>query len=417
LGLVYGLGYGLGVMYWFFGIFHALAVPLIALFAAYFGVLSTLIAATRGRSPLSRAALVALFAVGVEWLRGDAWYLRFPWYTVPHALAQEPSWIAPVRWLGTYGFSFSIWFLAAWGAFRDVKIWLAFLLVPACALLLPEFRPANQRALLVQPAEVYSPATLIRSLSQTSSKNISLAVLPEYAYHSSPELALASWNSPAALARKCRCPVVFGAKEPVGDANSYYNVAVVIDEKGKILDTFPKQRPVPLFADGLAGARRPVVPIESGTLGVAICYDFDAQEIAATLVSQGATVLVAPTGDLLSWGWMQHVHHELLVRLRAVENDRWLVRCVSTGRSEAVNPHGRPSVEGLEIAKPGTVVVEFAHQESFALGGQLHFLGPAAAGGTVLFIVVCCLGLIRKWRSRGQAPNTASEQKAASPHS
>jgi apolipoprotein N-acyltransferase len=146
LGLVYGVLYGLGTMYWFFDIFFVLAVPLVAIFGAYFGLLSTLIALTRGKSPLLRAALTGLFAVGVEWLRGDAWYLRFPWYTLPHALAQQPTWIAPVRWLGTYGFSFSIWFLAAWGAFRDVRIWLAFSLIPACAFLLPEVGPADQRA-------------------------------------------------------------------------------------------------------------------------------------------------------------------------------------------------------------------------------------------------------------------------------
>src|SRR5262249_28675266 len=95
LGLLYGLAYGLRTMYWFFGICGFLSVPLIALFAGSFGVLGPLVGLTRGQRPLARAALVALFAVAVEWLRGDAWYLRFPWYTVPHALAQVPAWIAP----------------------------------------------------------------------------------------------------------------------------------------------------------------------------------------------------------------------------------------------------------------------------------------------------------------------------------
>jgi apolipoprotein N-acyltransferase len=352
--------------------------------------------------------LAGLFAVGIEWLRGDAWYLRFPWYTVPHALAQQPAWIAPVRWLGTYGFSFSIWFLAAWGAFHDARIWLAFVLLPLCAFLLPEVGPANQSALLIQPSEAQSPASFIRSLTPSSAKNISLAVLPEYAYHSSPESALASWSGPADLARKCRCPVVFGAKEEISGAGDYYNVAVVISAKGAILGTFPKQRPVPLFVDGRPGTRRPVIPVEDHILGVAVCYDFDAQEIAATLVGQGATVLVAPTFDAMSWSRTQHVHHELLARLRAVENDRWMLRCASSGRSEVINAHGEPSPEGVEIGETGTVVVDFAHVESFALGGQLFFLGPAAAMGTALFVVLYWVQLIRKSRAQRRSASAAS---------
>jgi apolipoprotein N-acyltransferase len=232
--------------------------------------------------------------------------------------------------------------------------------------------------------------------------------LPEYAYQT-PSSALASRNGPKELAQKCRCPVVFGAKEEIdGDAGSYYNVAVVIDEKGAILDSFPKQHPVPLFMDGVPGNRRPVIPVKDAVLGVAICYDFDAQEIAATLVGQGATVLVAPTYDSMSWGRMQHVHHELLARLRAVENDRWFLRCVSSGRSESINPHGEPSAEGIEIGKTGTLTVEFAHKKSISLGGQLYFLGPAAAAGTVFFVLVHGVGLIRKWRGRKRAAGSSS---------
>jgi len=74
IGVLYGLIYGLGTMYWLFNIFGVLAISLIAIMAAYFGLLATLIAMIRKRPPLARAALAALFAVGVEWLRGDAWY-------------------------------------------------------------------------------------------------------------------------------------------------------------------------------------------------------------------------------------------------------------------------------------------------------------------------------------------------------
>ena len=98
----HGVVYALGTMYWFFGVFAGSAIPLLALMAGYFGLLGLCIGMTRGQSTWVRAATVALFAVGIEWVRGDCWYLCFPWYTAPHALAASPPWIA-----GCVGWAFT----------------------------------------------------------------------------------------------------------------------------------------------------------------------------------------------------------------------------------------------------------------------------------------------------------------------
>ena len=71
VGLIYGLAFAGGTMYWMFWIFGAMAVPLLAIMAAYFGLLAMLVALTRGTPGPARAALVALFAVAIEWLRGE----------------------------------------------------------------------------------------------------------------------------------------------------------------------------------------------------------------------------------------------------------------------------------------------------------------------------------------------------------
>ncbi|MCE9533401.1 MAG: hypothetical protein K8T89_20095, partial [Planctomycetes bacterium] len=151
---------------------------------------------------------------------------------------------------------------------------------------------------------------------------------------------------------------------------------------------FPKQRPVPLMYDGVPGKTRPTFRTADGVLGIAICFDYDAPEIAASLVADGATVLVDPTFDNISWGDVQHRHHELLLRLRAVETDRWILRAASSGRTEAVSPHGVPSKEGVEIGGPGFVIVDFAHRTSRTLGSRMYWLGPIAEGVTVLWLVV-----------------------------
>jgi apolipoprotein N-acyltransferase len=177
--------------------------------------------------------------------------------------------------------------------------------------------------------------------------------------------------------------VVFGAVDGDFPHGKFANVAVVIDEDAKLVGLFGKQRPVPLFRDGEPGTTRPVFPLEQGTLGVAICYDYDAPEVTATLVHAGATVLIAPNYDAMSWGKMQHVHHELLFRLRAVENDRWIVRASSSGRSEAIDPHGRPSAEGIEIGQTGTVIVGYGQRNTLPVGSFTYLLGPAAAVATL----------------------------------
>jgi apolipoprotein N-acyltransferase len=368
-------------MFWIFGVF---TIPLLGLMAAYFGLLATLIALTRGLSLPVRVVLAALFAVAVEWLRGDAWYLRFPWYTPPHALAAAPPCLAGARWVGTYGLSFVIWLIAAAGSFGRPFSYAAFLLLPACWLVLPPEGEPNRRALLLQ-GELTQDVE--RSIAKIPQEKVDLSVLPELAYLRSPESALTARNGPRTLAKKTSSPVVFGAVEGTYGENPFSNVAAVIGGDGQLLGTFPKQRPVPLMADGTPGDRRPVFPIEDGVLGVAICYDFDAPAIAGALAASGATVLVAPTLDNMDWTRTQHEHHELLFRLRALENDRWLLRAASSGRTEVISPRGWPSQEGIEVGAVGHIVLPFGHRDSFALGGRLSFLGPVAIAGTVLFVI------------------------------
>jgi apolipoprotein N-acyltransferase len=400
LGLVYGGVYALGTMYWFFGIFAGMAIPLLALMAGYFGLFGWCICMTRGQSALARAALVALFAVGIEWVRGDCWYLRFPWYTAPHALAASPPWIAGARWLGVYGLSYVIWLIAGLGAFGRSYYWAAFVLFPVCSLLLAPVEEPDRRALLFQGEDTIELEELLPGVNAES---VEFAVLPEYAYRfSTPQAAASSKRGPAELARRLHCAVVFGAVEGDYSAEHYHNVAAAILPDGTLVNTFPKQHPVPLFHDGDPGDRRPVFPLENGqTLGVAICYDFDAPEVSASLVRKGATVLVAPTFDSLLWGKVQHVHHEQLLRLRAVENDRWILRAASSGRTEAINPHGVPSQQGVEIGKPGYVMVDFAYRDRFALGGWASILGPTAAGLSVTVLIGMGVG---SWRRRRKAP-------------
>jgi apolipoprotein N-acyltransferase len=334
---------------------------------------------------LARCLAIGCFAVAVEWLRGDAWYLRFPWYTPPHALAQAPPMIAGCRWLGVYGLSFLAWSIAAAAALSRPLYALGFLTLPLAFPLLSRFPEPDCTALLVQVEDSSRVPGVLAAIRQ---QGADLVVLPEYAFPEGIETSLDSDRGPAALAQRLNCPIVYGTVEGRYGEPKFHNVAAVLDRCGCLMGTFPKQRPVPLMVDGLPGDRCPVFPIGDGVLGIGLCYDFDAPAVAGKLTTAGATVLLAPTGDLQSWGRVQHANHELLVRLRAVENDRWVLRPTTSGQTEAVDPHGFPSVQSLGFGEVGTIAVAFSHRDASSLGSRAYWLGPLAALATLLFLVV-----------------------------
>jgi apolipoprotein N-acyltransferase len=92
----------------------------------------------------------------------------------------------------------------------------------------------------------------------------------------------------------------------------------------------------------------------------------------------------------------------LLFRLRAVENDRWLLRASSSGRTEVISPRGVASKAGIDVGATGHIMLPFAHKDSWAPGGRLAFLGPVAAAGTALFLVWKAVAFVRgRWRRLG----------------
>ena len=422
LAIIYGMAYAAGTMYWMVALFGGLAVGLMALMGVYLAVLAAAVTLSAGLRPWWRALLVAVVAVGIEWLRGDAWYLRFPWYTPPHALAQSPAMIASARWLGVYGLSGVVWFLAAWLAFAErrserLAAVLGLLLLPAASLALPGFDAPNQTAILAQgegwDRDRNLPAAAAVAL-EASTEPADIVVLPELAYHEEVETVLSSPRGPRSIAERSGAVVVCGAIRGLPGSASHgpgewQNVALVLAPGGELLGCYVKQRPVPLFNDGVAGNSCDVFDLgDDQVLGVGICYDFDGPAVAAGLTSAGATVLAYPTADMISWGRMQHVHHELLTRLRAVENDRWVLRAASSGRTEVIDPHGRPSGNGLEFAERGHLRVEFGHRHSWSLGGRMHWLGPISAVAGCLVLV----GLFLRRRQQGRAGATHGSESA-----
>lgn len=92
--------------------------------------------------------------------------------------------------------------------------------------------------------------------------------------------------------------------------------------------------------------------------GPAICYEVVFPQITATQVRNGADVLVTITNDAWYDGTSAPRQHLNQARLRAIEDDRYLLRAGTTGISAAVDPAGSILKE-IPMGRRGTILAKF----------------------------------------------------------
>lgn len=97
--------------------------------------------------------------------------------------------------------------------------------------------------------------------------------------------------------------------------------------------------------------------------GPAICYEVVCPQITATQVRNGATVLVTITNDAWFGRSAAPKQHLDNARLRAIEDNRYLLRAGTTGISAIVDPTGR-ILEFLPIETEGIVYGGFAPRQA-----------------------------------------------------
>ena len=97
--------------------------------------------------------------------------------------------------------------------------------------------------------------------------------------------------------------------------------------------------------------------------GPAICYEIVYPQIARQQVVHGADVLVTITNDAWYDGTSAPRQHLNQARLRAVENDRYLLRAGTTGISAFIDPSGRV-VEELAMNRQGIIFADFEPRKS-----------------------------------------------------
>jgi apolipoprotein N-acyltransferase len=389
-----------GTCYWIYSVMHQYGgvntpagIGILILFclylAIYHGLFGLLVSLLAGSSPFNLRALLLSPVVWVAVELARTRITGFPWGLLGTTEVDNIPLARIASVSGVYGLSFEIMlvnaaFAAAYLVPREKRkplllataiaavILQAGSLVPAPAI------PADHDAVLVQAnvpilessdwTKAYFNDTL-RDLTEISLNSAGphpdLIVWPESPapfYTSDPLFRDAVSNA----ARQSKTWLLTGsigirnASATPDQATEIYNSAALVSPNGDWVFRYDKIHLVPFgeyvpfkqifsFAGGLTkevgdfsrGTSRAPLDAGGNKLGVFICYESIFPDDIRQFADNGAQVLVNISND----GWYgdsgAYAQHLKQSRMRAVENDRWLLLDTNTGRTAVIDPNGR----------------------------------------------------------------------------
>jgi apolipoprotein N-acyltransferase len=352
------------------------AVFLVFCFAKglYFGVFA-LLAGPVMRLCWAVPAIAALW-VGVDITFGS---MLFQWVTLGNAGADMsiPMRLAPLT--GVHGLSFVFVMMASALALVLLRrprwqiSWL--LLLPMLILLppLPEPEEGSARAVVLQPNIDEAQSWTQDSVAQ-SERELALVSLRAAMRAGSQKPDLLIWPELPApfyyyddvgfrqvaqgLAKASGAPFLLGtvARSPRG---APLNSALLLSAAGEPVARYDKIHLVPFgeyvpwpfgFLDKVtkevgdfeAGTNMAAPPLGAHRIGMFICYESAFPALVRQLVKNGAEVLFNLSNDgYFGRSASAREQHLLVVRMRAAENARWIVRATNDGITAAVDPAGR----------------------------------------------------------------------------
>ena len=400
LGYVCGIVWYAGTCYWTYdtmrqygGLNATMALLVLLLFCCYLGLyhgVFGLFVSLLARADDNRRALVLapFLWVAIELARTRI--SGFPWNLLGISQVDNVALCRIASWTGVYGISFEI-------ALVNVALAVAFLIprpkrgmmfaaaLAAAAVLqsgrLMEAPPAkaDHVALLVQQnipvAANWTPAYF----QQTLQELIDLSEKSSTTNGKEPHVDLIVWpESPAPfftndasfrqvlsnLARSTSAWIVVGAigsnAPHPNDEGPLFNSAALISPQGEWTTRYDKVHLVPFgeylpfpslfsFAGGLTKEvgqferNTSRQPLNAGgeKLGIFICYESIFPDEVRQSADLGAQLFVNISND----GWYgdsgAYAQHLNQTRMRAIENDRWILSATDTGVTAAIDPWGR----------------------------------------------------------------------------
>jgi len=309
---------------------------------------------------------VAALWTGIERTHGP---FGFAWLDLGNAGIDMPMALRLAPFTGVYGLSFVFALLGcaiALIALRRPRLQLIWV-IPLLGLpLLPALPPpaaATEAIRVVQPNvdteanfTSESLANLERQMAILShTSGVPLIVWPEWP---APFDLTASFRAfVAGVARDSHASLIFNAvaSTPRGEP---LNSAFLVNPEGVIVDRYDQIKLVPFgeyvpppfgwvnritkeTSDFVPGDRIVVFPVGDRRLSAFICYESAFPDLVRQSARDGAGMLINLSND----GYFAHSaareQHLELVRMRAAENRRWVLRSTNDGITAMIDPAGR----------------------------------------------------------------------------
>jgi apolipoprotein N-acyltransferase len=384
-----GVVYWFGVCYWiqFVLSFHGglgdvVGWAVFLLFAVakalHMGVFGALAGALMGR--WWAAPSVAALWVAVEVTHGP---LGFAWLALGNAGIDMniPMRLAPFT--GVYGLSFLFALMAAALAMAVMRrprvelLWLAPILLLPLLPPMPSAERGRETALLLQPNISETEQWTAESVDAMKRRQVMLSLRGALSEPVQPP-SIIGWPEVPAPLYYFEDPVLRGYVDNLARATQAYvllgivahtpsgaplNSAALVSPEGQAVSRYDKVNLVPFgefvpwpfgfankisteIGDFAAGKRvvvSPVVSPKSGThkIGTFICYESVFPNFVRKFAAGGAEVLFNISND----GWFgksaARLQHLSMVRMRAAENRRWILRSTNDGITATIDSAGR----------------------------------------------------------------------------
>lgn len=306
----------------------------------------------------------------------------FPWLTMSTALVPWPRTLGLAGWIGAFGLSGLI---AALGhVMVQERKFLRLAALPLIALLLLPglMRPAPQAARTVNVAMIQGNIDQARKWDAAVQTDIvtTYTALTNQALAQGPT-DLVIWpetsmpfffQDPSVLTttvsetvRHKGVPLLAGSPaytmlaEPAVPPYVLRNRAYLLDDNGTVKSWYDKEHLVPFGeyvplgewlpfikklvpgdAEFRPGADQPPLACGPMNMGVLICYEAIFPELAQDHVERGANVLVNISNDAWFGASSAPWQHLDLSAMRAVEQNRYVLRCTNTGLTTVIAPDG-----------------------------------------------------------------------------
>jgi apolipoprotein N-acyltransferase len=409
----FAFGYAAGVVYWF-GLCHwiqwtlehhaamsgSLAWVLFVLFCLAKAVQTGAFAALSGlviRKWFAAPAIAAMWVV-IEWTHS---YTGFEWLNLGNAASDMslPLRLAPIT--GVWGISFSFALMGAVIAALAMRlqnhpvVWLLPLVGLVLLPDLPGARKGTVGAVVVQP-NIDDDTTWTKDLLDNTERQMRLFSLAAAGRDRStavivwPEVPAPFYESDSeftglvsSIAKQADAAVLTGVVSRTSSRKPL-NSALLIGENGNRVGRYDKVNLVPFgefvpwpfglitqkvsgeAGDFAAGNKVVVSNVGAHKIGTFICYESVFPSYIRQFAASGAQALFNISNDSWFGKTAARYQHLVIVRMRAVENDRWIVRGTNDGITGVVDPAGRVGLTLPEYQEASArVQYDYATRQTF----------------------------------------------------